>query len=72
MAWQYPGTSKCLERATILCDSDTFFVEEPWLRPEAEPRVGLQPSLINQEKELIEAARKPVGVLRFRRELAGD
>jgi formate hydrogenlyase transcriptional activator len=40
----------------ILCDSDTFFVEEAWLRPEAEPWVGLQPSLINQEREFIEAA----------------
>ena len=45
-----------IERAMILCDSDTFFVEEAWLQPEAEPWVGLQPSLINQERELIEAA----------------
>ena len=40
----------------ILCDSDTFFVEKAWLRAEAEPRVDLQPSLMNQERELIEAA----------------
>ena len=40
----------------IFCDSDTFFVEEAWLQPEPDPRVDLQPSLINQERELIEAA----------------
>ena len=40
----------------ILCDSDTFFVEEAWLQPEAEPWAALQPSLINQERELIEVA----------------
>ena len=40
----------------ILCDSDTFFVEEAWLQAEPEPRIGLQPSLLNQERELIEAA----------------
>ena len=40
----------------IFCDSDPFFVEEAWLQPEAEPPVGLQPSLTNQERELIEAA----------------
>ena len=40
----------------ILCDSDTFFVEKAWLQPEAEPPLGLQPSLINQERALIEAA----------------
>ena len=33
-----------------------FLVEEAWLQPEAEPWVDLQPSLINQERELIEAA----------------
>ena len=37
--------------------SDTFLVEEAWLQqPEPEPRIGLQPSLINQERELIEAS----------------
>ena len=40
----------------IFCDSDTFFVEETWVQPEVQPRIGLQPSLINQERELIEAA----------------
>ncbi len=58
--YHWPGNIRELqnvvERAMILCDSDTFFVEEAWLQPEAEPWVGLQPSLINQERELIEAA----------------
>ena len=40
----------------ILCDSDTFFVEPAWLQSEAEPWIGLQPSLISQERVLIEAA----------------
>jgi formate hydrogenlyase transcriptional activator len=40
----------------ILCESDTFFVEEAWLRPETAPPAALQPSLVNQERELIEAA----------------
>jgi formate hydrogenlyase transcriptional activator len=31
-------------------------VEEAWLQPEPEPRVRLQPSLVDQERELIEAA----------------
>src|SRR6202166_4400218 len=46
-----------IERAMILRDSDTFFVEEAWLQqPEVEPPASLQPSLMNQERELIEAA----------------
>src|SRR5258708_28711128 len=45
-----------IERAMILCDWDTFCVQEAWLHPEAEPRLGLQPALIDQERELIEAA----------------
>jgi formate hydrogenlyase transcriptional activator len=59
-AYPWPGNIRELqnvvERAMIFCDSDTFFVEEAWLQPEAEPPVALQPSLINQERELIEAA----------------
>jgi formate hydrogenlyase transcriptional activator len=45
----------------ILCDSDTFFVEKAWLQ-EAEPSwVALQPSLINQERGLIESALAETG-----------
>ena len=58
--YHWPGNIRELqnvvERAMIFCDSDTFFVEEAWLQPEAEPWIGLQPSLINQERGLIEAA----------------
>jgi formate hydrogenlyase transcriptional activator len=58
--YHWPGNIRelqnVIERAMIFCDSDTFFVEEAWLQPEPEPRVGLQPFLINQERELIEVA----------------
>src|SRR5271156_4947873 len=58
--YHWPGNIRelqnVIERAMIFCDSDTFFVEEAWLQPEAARRVGLQASLINQERELIEAA----------------
>src|SRR5271156_6415289 len=58
--YHWPGNIRELQnvvaRAMILCDSDMFFVEEAWLQPESEPPVALQPSLIHQERELIEAA----------------
>jgi formate hydrogenlyase transcriptional activator len=58
--YHWPGNIRELqnvvERAMILCDSDTFFVEETWLHPEAEPRIGLQPFLVNQERQRIEVA----------------
>ena len=58
--YHWPGNIRelqnVIERAMILCDSETFFVEQAWLQPEPEPRAGLQSSLINQERELIEAA----------------
>lgn len=57
--YHWPGNIRelqnVIERALILCDSDTFFVDEAWLQPEVPP-VGLQPSLINQERKLIELA----------------
>jgi len=63
--YHWPGNIRelqnVIERAMILCDSDTFFVEEAWVQPEAEPWVGLQPSLIDQERELIEAALAETG-----------
>ncbi len=59
-SYHWPGNIRelqnVIERAMILCDSDTFSVEEAWLPAETEPLVGLQPSLMNQERELIEAA----------------
>src|SRR3984885_1608406 len=58
--YHWPGNIRelqnVIERALIHCDSDTFFVEQAWLQAEADPRVGLQPSLMNQEREIIEAA----------------
>src|SRR6202020_927157 len=58
--YDWPGNIRevqnVIERAMILCDSDTFLVEKAWLQPEPDARVGLQPSLNNQERELIEAA----------------
>src|SRR5580700_3150664 len=59
-AYDWPGNIRelqnVIERAMILCDSDTFSVEESWLRPESESGVGLRPSLSNHQREIIEAA----------------
>jgi transcriptional regulator with GAF, ATPase, and Fis domain len=53
--YHWPGNIRELQnviaRAMILCDSDTFLVEEAWFQPEPEPWVSLQPHLINQERE---------------------
>src|SRR5579862_88543 len=63
--YHWPGNIRelqnVIERALILCDSETFSVEEAWLQPEAEPPVDLQPSLIHQERELIEAVLAETG-----------
>ena len=46
--YHWPGNIRelqnVIQRAMILCDSDTLFVEEAWLQPEAELRAGLRPS----------------------------
>jgi formate hydrogenlyase transcriptional activator len=59
-SYHWPGNVRelqnVIERAMIFCDSDTFFVDQAWLQPEPEPRFDLQPSLMNQQRELIEAA----------------
>jgi transcriptional regulator with GAF, ATPase, and Fis domain len=63
--YHWPGNIRelqnVIERTVILCDSDTFFVEKAWLHPEAEPPVALQSSLIQQEREIIEAALAETG-----------
>jgi len=68
LAWlkdyDWPGNIRELqnvvERAVILCDGETFAIDETWLRPEtrgtAKPRFALTATLANQEREIIEAA----------------
>jgi formate hydrogenlyase transcriptional activator len=59
-AYSWPGNIRelqnVIERSAILCESDTFCVEEEWLQPETEGPAHLQPSLTKQEREAIEAA----------------
>jgi formate hydrogenlyase transcriptional activator len=45
-----------IERAVIFCDAETFSVDEAWLQPESGRRLGLKPSQMNRERELIEGA----------------
>jgi transcriptional regulator with GAF, ATPase, and Fis domain len=59
-AYDWPGNIRelqnVIERAIILCDSDTVSVEESWLRPESDRHGGLRPVLSNHQREIIEAA----------------
>jgi formate hydrogenlyase transcriptional activator len=59
-AYSWPGNIRELqnvvERSTILCDGDTLFVEEEWLRTETAPPPRLRSSLTSQERETIEDA----------------
>ena len=62
--YDWPGNIRelqnVIERAVILCESDTFAVEESWLKRAAPPRprpaVSLVAACAEHERALIEAA----------------
>src|SRR5712672_2865510 len=62
--YNWPGNVRelqnVIERAVILCEGETFSVEESWLKREAPPRFArpetLNGALVKQEKQIIEAA----------------
>ena len=63
-AYEWPGNIRelqnVIERAVILCDGETFSIDETWLKRESPPVSGpvvpLVTTLVEREKEIIEAA----------------
>jgi formate hydrogenlyase transcriptional activator len=59
-SYSWPGNIRelqnVIERSVILCDSETFSVDESWLSTVPRSTRPLAQEMINQEKELIEAA----------------
>ena len=63
-AYGWPGNIRelqnVIERAVVLCESETFSIDETWLKPEGQrlsgSKIPLSTTLAEHEKELIEAA----------------